>query len=265
MQRFACLSARRELASLACPWNRNSLYPKYETLCQQWWHQRARAHAICVTSPERAWHHLRRRCAQFSVHQRRYYSKDTDKKDSGHPGITVVGTPDPILWIRNKVILFLTELYFGLEFNVEFDNGVKQAAVHVSDLLSKGNFEELRSVMSREAVENIRKKCKALPEAQQRQLAISLDDIIFVLPEDVSVFFDQRGRKFIYITMRLWYLSSADVPEDPEGTSIFKIDLTAEETQRKIITAVYEFYRELSAGANPEWTVTRLWHWKQLE
>lgn len=129
MQRFVCLAARRELASQACPWNRNILYPKHETLCQPWWHQRARPRAICVTSPERAWHHLRRRCAQFSVHQRRYYSKDADKEESGHPGITVVGTPDPILWIRNKVILFLTELYFGLKFNVEFDNGVKQVGM----------------------------------------------------------------------------------------------------------------------------------------
>lgn len=82
----------------------------------------------------------------------------------------------------------------------------------------------------------------------------------------MSVFFDQSGRKFLYITMRLWYLSSADVPEDPESIRIFKMDLTEEDgPQKKIITAVYEFYRELTAGADPEWMVTRMWHWKQLE
>ncbi|RXN24572.1 m-AAA protease-interacting mitochondrial-like protein [Labeo rohita] len=117
----------------------------------------------------------------------------------------------------------------------------ENAAVHVSAMLSKGKFDELRSVMSREAVDTVRKQCKTLSEAQKRHLAISLDDIIFLLPEDVSVFFDLSGRKFLYITMRLWYLSSADVPEDPESTRIFKMDLTDEDDpQKKIITAVYE-------------------------
>ncbi|KAL0171271.1 hypothetical protein M9458_031582, partial [Cirrhinus mrigala] len=94
---------------------------KQDTHCQPWWHQRLRPYASCATSPERPWHHLRRPSAP-------HYSKDADRdtKDTEHPGITVVGTPDPIMWIRNRFILFLTELYFGLTFSVEFDNGVKQ-------------------------------------------------------------------------------------------------------------------------------------------
>ncbi|XP_067253936.1 m-AAA protease-interacting protein 1, mitochondrial [Chanodichthys erythropterus] len=267
MLRFTCSAARRELA--LCSWKRKTLFTKVETHCKPcWWHQCARPHASCAASPERAWHHLRRPSAPLAGQQYRHYSKeaDRDSKDNEHPGITVVGIPDPITWIRNKFILFLIELYFGLKFSVEFDSGVKQAVFHVSAMLSKGKFEELRSVMSREAVESVRKKCRTLSEAQKRHLAISLDDMIFLLPEDVSIFFDQRGRKFVYITMRLWYLSSADVPEDPESTRIFKMDLTEEDDpQKKIITAVYEFYRELTAGADPEWTVTRIWHWKQLE
>ncbi|XP_042597672.1 m-AAA protease-interacting protein 1, mitochondrial isoform X1 [Cyprinus carpio] len=267
MQRFTCLAARRELAFLACPWKRNIVAIKHDSHCRPWGHQhqRVRPHASCATSPKRAWHHLRRPSAGQHY---RLYSKDADRdtKDTEHPGITVVGTPDPIAWIRNKIILFLIELYFGLKFSVEFDSGVKQAAVHVSTVLSKGKFDELRSVMSKEAVDSVRKKCKTLSEAQKRHLAISLSDIIFLLPEDVSVFFDQSGRKFLYITMRLWYLSSADVPEDPESTRIFRMDLTEDDgPQKKIITAVYEFYRELTAGADPEWMVTRIWHWKQLE
>lgn len=261
MLRFTCVAARRELACLACSWKRNTLPTTLQ--CKPWWHQRARPYASCATSPERAWHHLRRPSAQH-----RHYSKgaDRDSEDRERPGITVVGIPDPITWIRNKCILFLIELYFGLKFSVEFDSGVKQAVVHVSALLSTGRFQELRGVMSREAVERVRKKCRALSEAQKTHLAISLDDMIFLLPEDVSIFFDQSGRKFVYITMRLWYLSRADVPEDPESSRIFKMDLTEEDgPQKKIITAVYEFYRELTAGADPEWTVTQIWHWKQLE
>ena len=39
----------------------------------------------------------------------------------------------------------------------------------------------------------VEKKCKTLSEAQRQQLAISLDDILFLLPEDVSLVFDRRG------------------------------------------------------------------------
>ena len=39
----------------------------------------------------------------------------------------------------------------------------------------------------------VEKKCKTLSEAQRQQLAISVDDILFLLPEDVCVVFDRRG------------------------------------------------------------------------
>ncbi|XP_052002302.1 m-AAA protease-interacting protein 1, mitochondrial isoform X1 [Xyrauchen texanus] len=271
MQRFACLVARGELAPLACPWMWNTLSAKQEeTRWQSWAHQRVRLHSSCAVSPKRAWDCLRRQSAPFCAGQEyRLYSKDRDgdSKVTRLPGITVVGTPDPVTWIRNKIILFLIELYFGLNFNVEFDNGVKQAVVHVSAMLSKGKFEELRSVMSKEAVESVRKKCKILSETQKRHLAIPLEDILFLLPEDVSIFFDQRGRKFCYIMMRFWHLSSADVPDDPESTRVFKMDFSGDQDgpQKKIITAVYEFHRELTVGADPDWTVTSIWHWKHLE
>lgn len=130
MLRFTCLAARRELA--LCSWKRKTLFTKLETHCKPWWwHQRARPHASCAASPERAWHHLRRPSAPLAGQRYRHYSKEADRdtKDNEHPGITVVGIPDPITWIRNKFILFLIELYFGLKFSVEFDSGVKQVGM----------------------------------------------------------------------------------------------------------------------------------------
>ncbi|KAJ8415918.1 hypothetical protein AAFF_G00404750 [Aldrovandia affinis] len=41
-------------------------------------------------------------------------------------------------------------LYFDLS-SVEFENGVKQAVVYISNLLSHGKFEELRDMVSDEA------------------------------------------------------------------------------------------------------------------
>lgn len=39
----------------------------------------------------------------------------------------------------------------------------------------------------------VEKKCRALSDAQRQQLAVSVDDIIFMLPEDISVVFDKYG------------------------------------------------------------------------
>ena len=43
------------------------------------------------------------------------------------PPISVVGIPDPITWIRCKVVMYLVHLYFDLDLqSEEFDRGVKQ-------------------------------------------------------------------------------------------------------------------------------------------
>ncbi|CAG6013812.1 unnamed protein product [Menidia menidia] len=55
------------------------------------------------------------------------------------PRVSVVGIPDPLTWIRCKVITYLTDLYFETDINsVEFDRGVKQ--LWASELLTKEVF-----------------------------------------------------------------------------------------------------------------------------
>ncbi|GLD53158.1 uncharacterized protein AKAME5_000594500 [Lates japonicus] len=89
-----------------------------------------------------------------------------------------------------------------------------------------------------------------------------MDDNIFVLQKGVSVVFDQYGRKYCFIIMRFWLLSTHEGPDDPEGTKIFKVTSSEDGSpQKKLATAVYEFHRELTRGASPDWTVTTVWHW----
>ncbi|XP_061573459.1 m-AAA protease-interacting protein 1, mitochondrial [Cololabis saira] len=179
------------------------------------------------------------------------------------PAISVVGIPDPLTWIRCKVISLLVDLYFQIDLNSqEFESGAKQALVLVSSKMSRGRYHELVGLVSKEMVEYLEDKCKCLPSAQRTELAVGMDDIIFSLPEDVSVVFDQHGRKFCSVAMRFWHLSSHEGPDDPEGTKIFKVGAGEEDgPKKKISTAVYEFHGELTHGAHPEWTITTVWHW----
>lgn len=50
--------------------------------------------------------------------------------------------------------------------------------------------------------EYVEEKCKDLTQDQRKQLAVMMDDIVFLLPEDVSVVFDEHG-EFHFCTMTL--------------------------------------------------------------
>ncbi|XP_061918645.1 m-AAA protease-interacting protein 1, mitochondrial [Entelurus aequoreus] len=210
----------------------------------------------------------RRRVMFWGQNERMFCSQpgaeDPGREPSGrHSDISVVGTPDPITWIRCKVICFLLKLYFDLDVSCDdFGRGVKQAVAHVSDLMSKGKYVQMIGLVSLETIRYIEKKCQPLSARQRQNLTISMEDILFVTPEDVSVVFDAHGRKFCIIAMRCWHLSSHEGPDDPEGTRIFKVSSGEDGVpQKKIATVVYEFHRELTGGASSDWTVTTVWHW----
>ncbi|XP_033836466.1 m-AAA protease-interacting protein 1, mitochondrial [Periophthalmus magnuspinnatus] len=177
--------------------------------------------------------------------------------------VSVVGSPDPLTWVRCRLIILLIKLYFEVDLaSEEFNSGAKQALVQVSHLMSTGQFHRLKGLVSDEMMEYVETRTKPLSHAQKLKLSVNTDDIIFLLPEDVTVVFDQYGRKFCSIVMRFWFLTTLEGPEDPEATRVFRVAPSQDGSQQtKVATAVYEFRRELTAGASPDWTVITVWHW----
>ncbi|XP_041648541.1 m-AAA protease-interacting protein 1, mitochondrial [Cheilinus undulatus] len=271
MQRITSLAASWELGGLAvcspglCFWKWGLICSKDPALNRQ-------RTGVCVrlgrpfTAVSGA--QGRRLCwrrVAFAGQKHRLFSSQPGAEDSPEkqPAISVVGIPDPLTWIRCKVIIYLVDLYFETNIDSEeFDKGVKQALVHVSSMMASGSYHRLVGIVSREMIEYVEEKCSSLSEAKRQQLSVKMSDIVFVLPEDISVVFDTYGRKFCFITMRFWFLTTHEGPEDPEGTKIFKVASSEDGSpQKKIVTAVYEFHRELTRGASPDWTVTTVWHW----
>ncbi|KAM4581378.1 m-AAA protease-interacting protein 1, mitochondrial [Odontesthes bonariensis] len=271
MLRITSLTARRELRGLAACTPGVRARKSGLTCCKQpvghrqWSGVSVRPARPFASEPGRR--PCRRRFVFAGEKHRLFSSQPGAEEPPGapdrRPPVSVVGIPDPLTWIRCKVITSLTDLYFETDINsAEFDRGVKQALVHVSNKMSRGRYHELKGVVSNEMMEYVEKRCRSLTDAQRKQLAVNMDDIIFVLPEDISVVFDEFGRKFCSVVMRFWLLSSHEGPDDPEGIKIFKVAPGEEEgPQKKIATAVYEFHRELTTGASPDWTVTTVWHW----
>ncbi|XP_074538950.1 m-AAA protease-interacting protein 1, mitochondrial [Halichoeres trimaculatus] len=271
MQRLTSLAACRELSGLAARspglygWRRNPTCTEHPAFNRQRTEVCLRLTRSFTGETGAQGRRLCRRRVVFAGQKHRLFSSQpgAEGPPEGHPAISVVGIPDPITWIRCRVIIYLIELYFELDINsVEFDRGIKQALVHVSSMMSTSSYHRLVGIVSREMIEYVEEKCSSLTAARRKQLAVAMNDIIFALPEDVSVVFDTHGRKFCNITMRFWFLSTHEGPDDPEGTRIFKVASSEDGSpQKKIVTAVYEFHRELTKGASPDWIVTTLWHW----
>ncbi|XP_049902226.1 m-AAA protease-interacting protein 1, mitochondrial [Epinephelus moara] len=277
MQRISSLAACRELGGLAaaspgvCAWKKGMTCSKQPAAHQQLAGMSVRPFTGVPGAQSRG---LCRRRFVFVGQKHRLFSSQPGAdgppgSSGGQPGVSVVGVPDPITWIRCKVIIYLINLYFEIDMSsAEFERGVKQALIHVSNMMSSGRYHKLVGIVSNEMIDYVKTRCKSLTDAQRQHLAVTMDDIIFMLPEDVSVVFDRYGRKYCFIVMRFWFLSTYEGPDDPEGTKIFKVASSEDgNPEKKIVTAVYEFHRELTRGASPDWTVTTVWHWhwKQAE
>lgn len=183
--------------------------------------------------------------------------------------LVVLGIPNPLLWLRSRVYYFLIRSYFDREFSIqEFSQGARQAFSIVSKLLSQCKFDALKELVVDEVLQGLKEKCSALPESHKRALAAESDEIMYLTPGDVGIYYDDNGRKFVSILMRFWYLTSANLPEESsDGTKVFQIVLGDDNAKdsKRLLTANYEFRREFTKGAEPDWIITRIEHSKLLD
>ncbi|XP_061924536.1 m-AAA protease-interacting protein 1, mitochondrial isoform X1 [Entelurus aequoreus] len=182
--------------------------------------------------------------------------------------MVVVGIPNPFIWIRTRIYYFLIRAYFDSEFNIqEFTLGAKQAFCHVSKLLSQCHFDALDGLVAKDLIGKLEEKCSLLPLMYKMALSADPDEVMYSTTADIGIYYDDKGRRFVSILMRFWYLTSAQLPDDTlEGTRIFQAALGEAETQSKrLLTANYEFQREFTKGVAPDWTITRIEHSKLLD
>ncbi|NXU56506.1 MAIP1 protein, partial [Turnix velox] len=176
---------------------------------------------------------------------------------------------NPIAWLRTRFYYLLIRLYFDQEFTVdEFTRGAKQAFSVVSKLLSQCKLDLLDGLVSAEVLKVLKEKISLLPDNHRDALAADIDEIMYLTEGDVRIYYDDDGIKFVSILMRFWYLNGANLPDEvPAETKVFQIVFGDESTKEKrhLLTANYEFQREFTEGAKPDWTITRIEHPRLLE
>ncbi|XP_065606441.1 m-AAA protease-interacting protein 1, mitochondrial [Cyrtonyx montezumae] len=183
--------------------------------------------------------------------------------------VVVVRITNPLAWLRTRFYYLLIRLYFDPEFSIEeFTRGAKQAFSVVSQLLSQRKLDLLEGLVSAEVLQMLKEKISSLSENHRDALAADMDAIMYTTEGDVRIYYDDDGRKFVSILMRFWYLNGANLPEEVPGeTKVFQIVFGDESTKEKrhLLIANYEFQREFTEGAKPDWTITRIEHPNLLE
>ncbi|XP_037705873.1 m-AAA protease-interacting protein 1, mitochondrial isoform X2 [Choloepus didactylus] len=199
---------------------------------------------------------------------RRCYSTEEQPQQRQKTKMIILGFSNPVNWVRTRIYAFLIWAYFDQEFSMaEFSEGAKQAFAHVSKLLSQCKFELLEELVAKEVLRVLKEKVTSLPDNHKNALAADIDEIVYTSTGDISIYFDEKGRKFVNILMCFWYLTSANVSSETlRGASVFQVKLGDQNVETKqLLSASYEFQREFTKGVKPDWTIARIEHSKLLE
>ncbi|XP_002712422.1 m-AAA protease-interacting protein 1, mitochondrial isoform X1 [Oryctolagus cuniculus] len=206
--------------------------------------------------------------AAFPARAGRSYSTEQQPQPRQKTKMIILGFSNPINWVRTRIYSFLIWAYFDKEFSIaEFSEGAKQAFAYVSKLLSQCKFDLLEELVAKEVLHVLKEKVTSLPDNHKSALAADIDEIVYTSTGDISIYYDEKGRKFVNILMCFWYLTSANVPNETiRGASVFQVKLGDQNVETKqLLSASYEFQREFTQGVKPNWTIARIEHPKLLE
>ncbi|CAI9164973.1 unnamed protein product [Rangifer tarandus platyrhynchus] len=204
----------------------------------------------------------------FPSYPRRTYSTEEQPQQRQKTKMIILGFSNPINWVRTRIYSFLIWAYFDQEFSItEFSEGAKQAFAHVSKLLSQCKFDLLEELVAKETLHVLKEKVTSLPDNHKNALAADIDEIVYTSTGDISIYYDEKGRKFVNILMCFWYLTSANIPSEAiSGARVFQVKLGDQNVETKqLLSASYEFQREFTQGVKPDWTIARIEHPKLLE
>lgn len=135
MQRLTALAVYRELGGLAarspglCAWKRGPTCSRHPAFNRQRTGVCLRLTRSFTGETGAQGRRLSRRKVVFAGQRHRLFCSQPGAggPPEGQPAISVVGIPDPLTWIRCRVIIYLIDLYFELDINSgEFESGVKQ-------------------------------------------------------------------------------------------------------------------------------------------
>ncbi|XP_054751548.1 m-AAA protease-interacting protein 1, mitochondrial-like [Lytechinus pictus] len=201
------------------------------------------------------------------LHNRRSMSTDDRGGSEGKIKPVFVAIPNPIKVIRNNIFYWLIRSYFDPDFSIdEFTQGAKQALVTISETIAEGTWDNLEGLLSPKLLREIQNTCRNFSLKEISSISLSSEEILHTFPHDIAIHYDDKGGKFLFILMKFWCHSTQSGSSDPEvkGFRIGRPPPGVSQEQfdslGSVYSCTYEFHRNISPGANPQWMITYMQH-----
>ncbi|XP_023227478.1 m-AAA protease-interacting protein 1, mitochondrial-like [Centruroides sculpturatus] len=162
-------------------------------------------------------------------------------------------------WILTKLII---QPYFEPEFDQpSFLKGAKQALVHVSNLLAKGDIDALKGLITSEALSEIQRSYTIMNLKQRQDLQIKLEEIFFSFIYQIGIIMEDDSKKrYVEITVVCHCIHGIEDYQDDVTLSGIKSNLT--QNIEKVTVCNYRFIREFTKGVEDSWIINKLNHFK---
>ncbi|XP_071498586.1 m-AAA protease-interacting protein 1, mitochondrial-like [Diadema antillarum] len=208
------------------------------------------------------------------LHQnRRHFSNGQNDGDSsaGKVKPVFVAIPNPIKVIRNKIFFWMIRSYFDPDFTIdEFTRGASQALVTISQQIAEGALQNLEGLLSPKLLRELESTCQNFSLKEMSSISLNMEDILHSFPHDITIHYDDKGGKFLFILMRFWCHSIQSGSSDPEvkGFRIGRPPPGVSQEQfdslGSVYSCTYEFLRDISPGASSRWIITYMQHGKLI-
>lgn len=212
----------------------------------------------------------------FGLHQRRFYRGSQQNRNTKE-------TPQlmnfpwviwPSIWYTFRNWIFANLIirpYLDKDFTLSsFKSGAIQAIVHVSQELSKGNFNALEGFITKPSLEEAQHNYALLSLKQRLDLAVVAEDIFFCFPYQIGVIFTNEGgpKERIFVEITMCYHVFKGLQDHIEN--LVKTDNSGPlqgvyDNYDRISIANYRFIREFTKGVDDDWTVNVANHFKPGE
>lgn len=107
--------------------------------------------------------------------------------------------PHPFKTIKNIFFSYLIKRSIDRDFDAEeFMKGSQMAMCTVSENISKGNFDQLEHLVSRDAIHEIKQNYEELNDEQREFIRIDPEDIFLKFIYEIGMIFDDSSSKLFY-------------------------------------------------------------------
>lgn len=167
--------------------------------------------------------------------------------------------PNPINSLKNYLFAALIQISFDKEFSMNsFLAGAEQAIAVVSDLVSRGHFDELEGLVTREAVQEVSHNYNSLSAMQRKFVAVNTKDIFLRFIYEIGMIFDdETQRRFVEITTVFQGLHGLDNARMQHEYQYFQ-----HLNRDAAYVCNYRFIREYTKGKDDSWTINKLNHFQ---